>query len=87
VSEFDPNPELAQKMYDMRRNLRESLVLHPLVVAQEKCDLPPLPEYHRVFDTVVEFDAALEQWIRIGLIVTDVTYTETATALKRAIKF
>jgi len=86
MSEFDPNPELAQKMYDMRRNLRESIVFHPLVVTQEKCNLPPLSEYHRVFDTVVEFDAALEQWIKIGLIVTDVTYTETATALKKAVK-
>lgn len=93
-----PNPELAQKLYDTRRNLRESITFYPLVVKQngteftteqEKCriDNCGLPEYRRVFDTVVEFDAALEQWIRIGLIVTEVTPVETSSALKKAVKF
>jgi len=101
IEEFTgPSAAIAQKLYDTRANLRHSIYFHPLVVKQAggldiaaidqgKCTVPnqAIPEYRRVFDSVVEFDEALEQWIRVGLIVTDVTPVETAVALKKAVKF
>ena len=77
--------DLAQKLYNTRSNLRESITFYPLTVAQGASE--GFPEYHRVFTTVEEFDEMLECWQRAGLIVPDVTPTETIEALQKAVKF
>jgi hypothetical protein len=80
-----PPPALAQKLYDTRRNLRESITFYPLTVAQEETD--DWPEYHRVFTTVEEFDEVLERWERLEIILPEVTPKQTVDALQKVVKF
>lgn len=80
-----PNAELAQKLYDTRSNLRESIHFYPLTITQEATDTLPL--YRRVVHKVEEFNEMLECWKLLGLIMTEVSPEETAEALKKVVKF